>query len=156
MKIRQAISSDNLILSSLCVDVQTLHAKYHPEIFKMPQNEDFAASFFNETLADPTISIFLAEEDEQALGYVHCKLLERMEGPFTFALRYFLVDQISVRPIAQGKGVGKALLQRVEILAKELNIHRIQLDSWGFNLDAHAFFQKVGFEKFTHRFWKNL
>ena len=156
MKIRQAISLDNLILSSLCVDVQRLHAKYHPDIFKMPQNEDFAVSFFNETLADPTISIFLAEEDEQALGYVLCKLLERIDDPFTFALRYLLVDQISVRPVAQGKGVGKALLQRVEILARELNIHRIQLDSWGFNLDAHTFFQKVGFEKFTHRFWKNL
>ena len=156
MKIRQAINSDNLVLSSLCVDVQMLHAKYHPDIFKMPQNEGFAVSFFNETLADTTISIFLAEEDEQALGYVLCKLLERMEGPFTFALRYLLVDQISVRPVAQGKGVGKALLQRVEMLARELNIHRIQLDSWGFNLDAHTFFQKVGFEKFTHRFWKNL
>ena len=156
MKIRQASVTDSLLLSYLCMDVQTLHAKYHPDIFKMPQNEDFAVSFFNETLADPTISIFLAEEDEQALGYVLCKLLERIDGPFTFALRYLLVDQISVRPIAQGKGVGKALLQRVEILARELNIHRIQLDSWGFNLDAHTFFQKVGFEKFTHRFWKNL
>ena len=156
MKIRQASVTDSLLLSSLCVDVQTLHAKYHPNIFKMPQEEDFAASFFNETLADPTISIFLAEKDEQALGYVLCKLLERIDGPFTFALRYLLVDQISVRPIAQGKGIGKALLQRVEMLARELNIHRIQLDSWGFNLDAHMFFQKVGFEKFTHRFWKNL
>ena len=68
MKIRQASVTDSVLLSSLCVDVQMLHAKYHPDIFKMPQNEDFAVSFFNETLADPTISIFLAEEDDVS-GY---------------------------------------------------------------------------------------
>jgi len=156
MNIRRASSTDSLLLSSLCVDVQTLHAKHHPNIFKLPQSDKFAASFFDEALADSTINIFLAEEDEQGLGYVLCKLVERAEGPFTFALRYLLVDQISVRPAAQGKGVGKALLGQVEIFAKELNIQRVQLDSWDFNLDAHAFFQKVGFEKFTHRFLKNL
>jgi GNAT superfamily N-acetyltransferase len=71
-------------------------------------------------------------------------------------MRYLLVDQISVRPTAQGKGVGKTLIKRAVLFALELNVQRIQLDSWGFNTEAHAFFEKMGFEKFNHRFWKNL
>ena len=156
MKIRQATSTDSLLLSSLCVDVQNLHAKYHPDFFKIPTSDDFAMTFFNEMLADPAVSIFIAEENGQALGYILCKLIERPENPFTFAMRYLLVDQISVRPAAQGKGVGKTLIKRAVVLALELNLQRIQLDSWGFNTEAHAFFEKMGFVKFNHRFWKNL
>ena len=156
MNIRQAISTDSLLLSSLCMDVQSLYAKHHPEIFKTPESDDFAVSFFDELLAEPTTNIFVAEENGQALGYVSCKRIEREENPFTFTLRYLLVDQISVRPAAQGKGVGKALIKQAEALASELNIQRIQLDSWGFNTTAHAFFEQMGFEKFNHRFRKNL
>jgi GNAT superfamily N-acetyltransferase len=83
-------------------------------------------------------------------------LVEREENSFTLAMRYLLVDQISVKPEAQGKGVGKALIEQVESLAKEWNVSRIQLNSWGFNRKAHAFFEKMGFEKFNHRFWLSL
>ena len=156
MKIRQAVSTDGLLLSSLSMDVQRLHAEHHPDIFKMPQNDGFAVQFFNEMLANPLVRIFIAEEDGKALGCVLCKLVEREENPFTVAMRYLLMDQISVQPKAQGKGVGKALIEQVKILAKEWNVSRVQLDSWGFNTSAHAFFEKMGFEKFTHRFWCHL
>jgi GNAT superfamily N-acetyltransferase len=156
MKIRQANVHDSLLLSSLTTDVQRLHAVNHPDIFKMPRGNDFAVAFFDEKLADPSVRIFLAEDDEQALGCILCKLIERDENPFTFAMRYLLVDQISVRPEAQGKGVGRALIEQAEILATEWNVSRIQLDSWGFNIKAHVFFEKMGFEKFNHRFWREI
>ena len=156
MKIRQATSKDNLLLSSLTIDVQRLHAENHPDIFKIPQNDDFAVQFFDEKLADPLVRIFIAEADGQALGCVLCNLIEREENPFTFAMRYLMVDQISVKPEAQGKGVGKALIKQAEGLAKEWNASRIQLNSWGFNTNAHTFFEKMGFIKFNYRFWQKL
>jgi hypothetical protein len=54
MNVRKATASDARALSSLCQDVQDLHAQTHPDIFKMPESADFALSFFEETLADPT------------------------------------------------------------------------------------------------------
>ncbi len=69
------------------------------------------------------------------------------------AMRYLLIDQISVRPAARGKGVGAALMGQAETLAKNLDVKRIQLDSWDFNLNAHAFFEHLGFQKFNFRFW---
>ncbi len=94
----------------------------------MPESEDFAVSFFEEILADPAIKVFIAEEDEKAIGYIVCKLVERPETPFTFLVRFLLVDQISVRPEAQGKRAGRALIQETELLARELDVSRIQLD----------------------------
>jgi GNAT superfamily N-acetyltransferase len=156
MDIRQAVFADALRLSSLCMDVQRLHAEHYPDIFQMPQNEDFAISFFEEMLVDPTVRIFIAEEDGKAVGYILCKLVERLVNPFTFAAPSLHVDQVSVRPTARRHGVGLALMQRAEKLAKEWDVQRIQLDSWDFNIDAHAFFERMGFQKFNFRFWRHL
>ena len=156
MEIRKATATDGMLLSSLCMDVQTLHAEHHPAIFKMPKSDDFAVSFFNTLLADSAFHAFIAEEDGQALGYIVCKSMERAENPFTFAMHYLLIDQISVRPQARGRGVGAALIKQAEVLAGALGVQKIQLDSWDFNIKAHAFFEGMGFVKFNHRFWKDL
>ncbi|MGE5643752.1 MAG: N-acetyltransferase family protein [Byssovorax cruenta] len=156
MNIRPATHLDAAILSHLSLDVQRLHAEHHPGIFKMPENEDFAVSFFEETLTDPVVYAFLAEENGNAVGCILCKLIERLESPFTFAARTLLIDQISVRPDARGQGVGTALMHQAEALANELSVQRIHLDSWDFNLDAHAFFERMGYEKFNFRFWQWL
>ncbi len=154
MKIRPAVLSDSLLLSSLCTDVQRLHAEHHPEIFKMPQSDDFAVAFFGEMIADPTTRIFIAEEGDDAIGYIFCKSFERPEGPFTYTNRFIQIEHISVRPEAQRHSVGTALMNRVEELAREIGVTKIQLDSWGFNINAHIFFERLGFEKFDFRFWR--
>ena len=156
MNIRPAVSSDGFLLSSLCMDVQSLHAKHHPDFFKMPQSDDFAVSFFDEMLADPAISIFIAEENRQALGYALCKLIERPEGAFTYTNRFIQIEHISVRPDAQRHGAGAALLNRVKERARAVGVIKIQLNSWAFNTNAHAFFESFGFEKIEYRFWRNL
>ena len=156
MNIRQATPTDSFLLSSLCMDVQRLHAEHHPRIFKMPQSVDFAAAFFDEMLADPAATIYIAEEDAQALGFIFCKLIEREESPFTYPNRFLHIDQISVHPNAQGRGAGTALIDQAEKLAWELGVSKIRLDSWDFNTKAHAFFEALGFEKFNYRFWRDL
>jgi hypothetical protein len=98
MNIRKAASTDSPALSRLSRDVQSLHAEHHPTVFRMPESDDFAISFFEEKLADPAVTIFIAEENGEALGCILCKLIERPENAFTFASRTLLVDQISVRP----------------------------------------------------------
>jgi len=157
MEIRQAVPGDALLLSTLNVDVQRLHAENHPDIFKFPMSNDFAIDFFDEKLADSMTSIFIAEEkDGQALGYVVCQLTERADNPFTFPQHYILIDQISVSPKVQRRGVGSALIERVVKMAKESSVKKIQLGSWAFNTEAHTFFEKMGFEKFHHRFWRSI
>ena len=155
MNIRQATPVDSFLLSSLCMDVQRLHAQHHPRIFKTPQSSDFASTFFDEMLTDAEVTIYI-DEDAQALGYIFCKLIEREETPFTYPNRFLHIDQVSVRPDAQRRGVGTALMDQVEKLARELGVSKIRLDSWDFNTRAHTFFEALGFEKFNYRFWRDL
>ena len=154
MYIRKATLEDSLLLSTLCMDVQKLHAQNHPNLFKAPQLPDFAVSFFEKMLQEDTMYIYIAEENGQELGYIFFKVVERDENPFLFVRRYLLIDQISVRPKAQGQGVGKALIQQAEVVARELGIPRIELGSWDFNAGAHGFFERMGYEKRYFEFWK--
>jgi GNAT superfamily N-acetyltransferase len=156
MDIRQATPADAARLSSLCLDVQRLHAQHHPEIFKMPESETFAVAFFDEILAQPESRIFIAEEDGREVGYIFFQLIERPENPFTFARRLLHIDQISVRPEAQGRGVGAALMGQAQAVASEWHVERTQLDSWDFNTSAHQFFEHLGFQKYMFRFWRAL
>ena len=156
MNIRQAGPKDALVLSSLCVDVQRLHAEAYPELFKLPQREDFALEYFSDVLAEPGTTIYIAEEDGNAAGYIYCRALERLENPFTVSFRILLIEHISVRPMAQGRGIGMALMARARALAQELRVSRIQLDSWDFNVQAHGFFERLGYRKFNYRFWMEI
>jgi len=156
MNIRRAVLADSLLLSTLCMDVQQLHAQRHPSIFKTPRSPDFAVSFFEKMFQEDTMYIYIADENEQALGYIFFKVVERNENPFLFSRHYLLIDQISVRPEAQGQGVGKALMQQVEVVARELGISRIELGSWDFNAGAHGFFERMGYEKRYFEFWKTI
>jgi ribosomal protein S18 acetylase RimI-like enzyme len=154
MEIRSATPKDSLTLSTLCRDVQSLHAEHHPQVFKMPQSDDFAVAFFDEILTSPEFTAYLAEQDGRPLGYILCRWVDRPENDFTYENRFLLIDQISVHPDAQHRGIGTALLRQAEDLARELGGAKLQLDSWDFNLEAHACFEKFGFEKFNYRFWK--
>ena len=156
MNTRVATYLDAPLLSRLTMDVQRLHAEHHPGIFKMPEREDFAVAFFEEMLADPTVTVFIAEDHGKPVGCMVCKLIERPGNPFNFPMRYLLVDQISVQPDARRKGVGEMLLEQADVLARQLDVQRIQLDSYAFNIGAHAFFERNGFQKFTFRFWKQF
>jgi ribosomal protein S18 acetylase RimI-like enzyme len=156
MNVRKASVGDSFTLSSLSRDVQILHAQNHANIFKMPDSDDFAVSFFDDMLADPTVTIFIAEDHGNAVGCIVCKLVERPDNPFTFPARILHVDQISVRPEARRRRIGAALLEQAELLAREIKAERMVLESWDFNLNAHAFFDRMGFQKFNFRFWKHL
>jgi len=156
MNIRKAVLSDSLLLSTLCMDVQKLHADAHPEFFKIPQSADFAELFFEKMLSNDTSFIFIAEEEGKALGYVFCNLVEKPDNPFINAQRFLMIEQISVRPQAHRRGVGDSLMKQVEATASDLDVKRIELGSWDFNVGAHGFFEQMGYQKHHFKFWKTI
>jgi len=155
MQIRRAAIGDVQALSKMNVHVQRMHADAYPAMFKQPERDDFAVKFFDSLLNDPQIVIYLAE-DEVPLGYVVLRVVRRDENPFMHAWNYIYIDQISVQPEHQGKGIGKALMARSEQAAREEGLDFIGLDSWEFNTEAHEFFYSQGYQVYNLRMWKRL
>lgn len=85
------------------------------------------------------------------LGYIHAEVYESL-----YSKAGFNILALAVSPQAQGHGIGKALLQGLEQEAKRRDYGFIRLNSADHRLDAHAFYEKVGYtcDKVQKRFIK--
>jgi len=107
------------------------------EILRKP----LGLSFSREELEKEKNNLHIvAYEDERMLGC--CMLIE--EDPQTVRLR-----QMAVRNDLQGKGIGKALMQFAENLARDRGYKRITMHA---RKDASGFYEKMGYKKLGKEF----
>ena len=156
VRIVQATQENIQDLVELNGFVQGLHHARHPDIFKPSANKDEVAGFFRKQLRVEANHFFLACFESKAAGYIWAAVHNMPESAFKYARRELYIHQIAVHPEFRREGVGSALIKAVDSLAEQEGIRHIELDSWAFNTDAHAFFQRHGFEMCNLRMWRKL
>ena len=96
---------------------------------------------------------FVYEEDQTGniLGYVEAEVYESI-----YSDPGLNVLGLAVFPSAQGRGIGRQLMERVEALARTHNYSFIRLSSASHRKDAHVFYEHIGYEgnKTQKRFLK--
>ena len=97
---------------------------------------------------------FIGFEDinsHQLLGYVHAEVYESL-----YSDPGFNILALAVLPDQQEKGIGKALLQGLEVEAQRRGYAFIRLNSADHRIRAHAFYEQVGYtcDKLQKRFIK--
>ena len=116
--------------------------------------EDTASQL--DRLSQNSHHFLLGYEDEAShvlLGYVHAEVYESL-----YSKAGFNILALAVSPQAQGQGIGKSLLQGLDQEAKRRGCEFIRLNSADYRLDAHAFYEKVGYtcDKVQKRFIRIL
>jgi ribosomal protein S18 acetylase RimI-like enzyme len=66
------------------------------------------------------------------------------------------VDELVVDQRHRRMGIGSALLRRMEEIAAEMGCKRLQLDSAHHRLEAHAFYESLGFRNRAMLFSKPM
>ncbi len=97
---------------------------------------------------------FIGYEDERShkiVGYLHAEVYESLYSEPGLNLL-----AVAVWEDYQGQGIGNKLLKAVEEEAKERHFHFIRLNSGSHRTEAHAFYQKAGYDgdKVQKRFIK--
>jgi ribosomal protein S18 acetylase RimI-like enzyme len=156
MEIRKATSQDAPVLSQICASVQTLHVDNRPDVFKPVPRNDFAVSFFKETLLDHANTCWLASMAGKDLGYCVATLRERPADEFTYGRRTLHIDQLGVLSEVKGQGIGQALMVVAEAFAFEHQVNGITLGVWAFNAHAIGFYEHLGYQIAMHSMWKAL
>ena len=91
---------------------------------------------------------FVYEEDQTGhiLGYVEAEAYESIYSD----------PGLNVFPFAQGRGIGRQLMEQVEELAKSRHYTFIRLNSASHRKEAHVFYEHIGYEgnKTQKRFLK--
>jgi ribosomal protein S18 acetylase RimI-like enzyme len=154
MKIIKASNSEIIDIVKLNSFVQKIHCDAHSDIFKTIGNESDVEEFFGKILKKESNHLFVAYQNDAAVGYAWAEVNARPEFALKYARRKIYIHQIAVHPEHRKQSIGKALFKEIEKLANLEEIDHLELDSWAFNTDAHIFFQRLGFETFNIKMWK--
>ena len=91
-------------------------------------------------------TILIAENDDGALGVLALHVFPTLTYDHDLALIMALV----ITESARGLGVGRKLVERAEAVARSLGASRLMVTTHNRRADAHAFYERLGFE-FTGR-----
>jgi diamine N-acetyltransferase len=145
MSIRQATKADVERIADLSMEVHDIHVAHWPTVFKPAGHEDVAA-YFAGLLEAPDVHVFVACRGSEIVGYTVLVVRERLENAFTYNRRWLYVEQIGVTEAHRRQGHAAGLIEAVRAVAKEQKLDRIELDTYGFNERAQAFFRSQGFQ----------
>lgn len=115
--------------------------------------EKVAAQIEKFNLPDSGHVCFVYEEEQtgKILGYVEAEVYESL-----YSDAGLNILGLAVFPFAQGRGIGRQLMERMEDFAKSHQYTFIRLNSASHRKEAHVFYEHIGYEgnKTQKRFLK--
>ena len=99
------------------------------------------------------IYVYEDERLQTVVGFVHAEVYESL---YSFAGLNIL--GLAVLPEFQGKGIGKELMNHLELKAKNDSVSFVRLNSADYRVEAHKFYESIGYvcDKTQKRFMKRL
>lgn len=149
------LTKNSRTLAKLNEAVQTWHHKNYPEDFK-PFHLKTIEAAFQEIVSNKNYFAFIAKHQNKSIGYLLAFIKSRPDSPFQYKKDILYIDQISVIPEFQKKGVAQLLMDKSFELASENKIKEVQLDFWHKNLQAEPFFLKKNFKFFNHKMTRQI
>ena len=145
MIIRKARIEDIEQIVKIMQEIQNLHIKNRPDIFKSREIEEVSADVIKK-LNSPDMIIIVAEENKEISGIAICRIKEVKNNINLKNAKVLYIDEIGVESNSQRNGIGKLLINKAKKIAKEKSCNRLELNCWQFN-SALEFYKKVGFEQ---------
>jgi GNAT superfamily N-acetyltransferase len=117
-----------------------------------PSEKSAVAGRLERLAADPRSWVYVAVDGERVVGLasVHVMPVLERDAP-TARITAMVVDEA-----ARGSGVGRALLERLEGVARAEGCAKIYLTTRYEREDAVAFYRRMGYEDTSLRFVKDL
>ncbi len=108
-----------------------------------PAPEEEVRRRLERVLANPEHAVWVAEQDQVVVGWVNVYVLYEIADPPLVFVAGLVVDEKR-----RGQGIGRALMGRVEQWAVEHGCHEVQLRSRVTRVEAHRFYESIGYEEF--------
>ena len=147
MQIRFAKKEDLEQINQLRQQVNDLHVKGKPEIFK-PGFSDELREYIYDIFRDAQKKIIVCVSDGNICALAVLHHIIRPETPYMFERDYLDIDEFCVDEAFRRRGIGARMIDFIRDFAKSEGFERIELNMWEFNQDALAFYEAVGFSTY--------
>ena len=141
--IRRATVEDIPALDNLLIEVNRIHAKLPPDLFrdgrKKYTDEELAA-----LMTDEDRPVFVFDADGKVLGYAFCIVLDHTKDTATTGYRTVYIDDLCIDSEARGRGIGHALYEHVLTYARGIGAYNVALNVWEGNASARRFYESIG------------
>lgn len=148
LKIEESTNID--LLAKLNKEIQDIHVKIAPDIFK---EYDFnnMKSLFRKMLQCENTTAYVSYCDNIPCGYMIISVKEYEENAFKKYYKYSVLEHLCVAEEFRGKGIGSEMIYKFIDISKENNVSRIELDCWVDNENAYQFYIDKGFEPYSSK-----
>ncbi len=142
--IRRATVKDIPKILDLLIQVDMVHHKGRPDLFKGPATK-YNAEELEEILSRDDSPVFVfTDEDDVPLGHAFCIKKQIVGDHVLTDVRTLYIDDICVDENARGKHVGSSLYRHVKDYARSEGFYNITLNVWSCNPSALAFYESMG------------
>ena len=144
INIRQAKEKDIPSILNLLAQVLEVHAVIRPDLF-ISGTTKYTTEELKEILTNKNRPVFVAEENNEVLGYCFCILKQTEHSNMKRDSRTLYIDDLCVDEKNRGKHIGRMLTEYVIAFAREIGCYDITLNVWEGNDSALGFYRRNGF-----------
>ena len=142
-RVRRAEERDIPAVLKLLVQVDMVHHRGRPDLFKGPATK-YSAEELQQIFANEETPVFVCvDEGDRVLGHGFC-IVQRSGGQLLMEHMTLYIDDICVDETARGHGVGRMLYEHILSFARTAGCYNITLNVWSCNPGAMAFYKKLG------------
>ncbi|MCR4704206.1 MAG: GNAT family N-acetyltransferase [Saccharofermentans sp.] len=144
MLVRHAEIKDIPGILELLVQVDMVHHKGRPDLFKGPATK-YNAEELKQIIGCETSPVFVCIDDEgNVAGHAFCIFKQVLNDSVLTEIKTLYIDDICVDEKMRGKHIGKMLFDHVREFAKKNGFYNITLNVWTCNPGAMRFYESLG------------
>jgi len=143
MLVRRAEKKDIPGILELLIQVDMVHHRGRPDIFKGPATK-YSAEELEEILQNDETPVFVCVDEDMVLGHAFCIHKQETGNSVLTDIRTLYIDDICVDEKMRGRKVGKTLYDHVLNYAREKGFYNITLNVWSLNEGAYKFYESLG------------
>lgn len=141
--IRRALEKDITKIGDLLSQVDLVHHRGRPDIFKLGRK--YSDAELKEILHDESRPVLVAvDERDQVMGYCFCIYQQHKNDPVLTDIKTLYIDDLCVDETLRGRGIGKELYLAAVELARKSGFYNLTLNVWNCNPSALKFYESCG------------
>lgn len=141
--IRQADKKDIPKLGELLSQVDMVHHKGRPDIFKVGRK--YSDAELEALLEDTQRPILVSvDEGDEVLGYCFCIFQRHVNNSVLTDIKTLYIDDLCVDENLRGRHIGKELYEAAVKLARDSDCYNLTLNVWSCNPSALRFYESCG------------